>query len=70
MDSDKLRTVASAIVSNGKGVLAADESAPTIRKRFDSINVESTEPTRRRYREILFSTEGIERFIGGGDSFR
>lgn len=65
MDGDKLRSVASAIVSNGKGVLAADESAPTIKKRFDSINVESTEPVRRRYREILFTTEGIGKQIGG-----
>ncbi|MBN1929908.1 MAG: fructose-bisphosphate aldolase class I [Chlorobiaceae bacterium] len=65
MDSDKLRSVASAIVSNGKGVLAADESSPTIKKRFDSIQVESTEPARRRYRELLFTTDGIERYIGG-----
>jgi hypothetical protein len=41
-------------------VLAADESNPTIKKRFDSIKVESTEENRRRYREILFTTEGIE----------
>ncbi|MCF8383894.1 MAG: fructose-bisphosphate aldolase class I [Chlorobium sp.] len=65
MDSDKLKSVAKAIVSGGKGVLAADESTPTIRKRFDSIRVESTEENRRRYREILFTTEGIERHIGG-----
>lgn len=65
MDSNKLRSVAAAIVSNGKGVLAADESTPTIKKRLDSINVESTEPTRRRYRELLFTTEGIESYIGG-----
>jgi len=65
MDNDKLRSVARAIVSKGKGVLAADESTPTIRKRFDSIRVESTEENRRRYREILFTTEGIERHIGG-----
>jgi fructose-bisphosphate aldolase, class I len=65
MNSDKLRSVAKAIVAKQKGVLAADESNPTIKKRFDSINVESTEENRRRYREILFTTEGIERYIGG-----
>jgi fructose-bisphosphate aldolase class I len=65
MNNDKLRSVAKAIVAKQKGVLAADESSPTIKKRFDSIMVESTEENRRRYREILFTTEGIERYIGG-----
>ncbi len=65
MNNDKLRSVAKAIVAKQKGVLAADESSPTIKKRFDSIKVESTEENRRRYREILFTTEGIERYIGG-----
>ena len=65
MDIDTLRSVAKAIVANAKGVLAADESSPTIKKRFDSVGVESTEENRRRYREILFTTEGIERHIGG-----
>jgi fructose-bisphosphate aldolase class I len=65
MNSDKLRSVAKAIVAKQKGVLAADESNPTIKKRFDSIHVESTEENRRRYREILFTTEGIESYIGG-----
>jgi fructose-bisphosphate aldolase class I len=65
MDNDKLIAVAKAIVGNQKGILAADESSPTIKKRFDSIKVESTEENRRRYREILFTTEGIERHIGG-----
>jgi len=65
MDNDKLSSVAKAIVAKQKGVLAADESNPTIKKRFDSIKVEPTEDNRQRYREILFSTEGIERYIGG-----
>src|SRR3989304_4510944 len=65
MNLDELKSVASAIVAKQKGVLAADESAPTIKKRFDSIKLESTEENRRRYREILFTTEGIERYIGG-----
>ncbi|MBN1363499.1 MAG: fructose-bisphosphate aldolase class I, partial [Syntrophaceae bacterium] len=65
MNNDKLRSVAKAIVAKQKGILAADESGPTIKKRFDLIKVESTEENRRRYREILFTTKGIERYIGG-----
>ena len=64
-DVAALAATAQAIVADGKGVLAADESSPTIKKRFDSIGVESTEATRRSYREILFRTEGLGRFIGG-----
>ncbi|MEW6120650.1 MAG: class I fructose-bisphosphate aldolase [Pseudomonadota bacterium] len=65
MNIDQLKSVANAIIAPQKGVLAADESSPTIRKRFDSIQVESTEENRRRYREILFTTDDIERYIGG-----
>lgn len=65
MNIDELNAVARAIVAPQKGVLAADESSPTIKKRFESIKVESTEENRRRYREILFTAEGIERYIGG-----
>src|SRR5512143_2503807 len=65
MNIDELKSVANAIVARQKGVLAADESSPTIKKRFDSIQVESTEENRRRYREILFTTDGIERYVGG-----
>jgi len=61
----ELATTARAMVAEGKGILAADESAPTIKKRFDSIGVESTEERRRAYREILFTTEGAEEFISG-----
>ena len=53
------------MVANGKGILAADESSPTIKKRFDSINAESTEENRRRYREMLFTSEGAADYIGG-----
>jgi len=63
--SEELFRVARAMVASGKGILAADESTGTIKKRFDGIGVESTEETRRRYREILFSTEGVEKFISG-----
>src|SRR3970040_920960 len=69
MNIDQLKSVGNAIGAKQKGVLAADESSPTIKKRFDSIKVESTEENRRRYREILFTTEGIERYIGGGILF-
>lgn len=65
MNIDELKSVANAIVAKQKGVLAADESNPTIAKRFDSIKVESTEENRRRYREILFTAAGIERHVGG-----
>ena len=65
MNINELKSVAQAIVAKQKGVLAADESSPTIKKRFDTIQVESTEEKRRRYREILFTTQGIERNIGG-----
>src|SRR5512139_150598 len=65
MNIDTLKSVAGAIVAKQKGVLAADESSPTIKKRFDAIQVESTEENRRRYREILFTSEGIERYVGG-----
>jgi fructose-bisphosphate aldolase class I len=65
MNIDLLKSVANAIVARQKGVLAADESSPTIKKRFDTIKVESTEENRRRYREIMFTADGIERYVGG-----
>lgn len=61
----ELEATARAIVSPGKGILAADESSPTIKKRFDSIGTESTEENRRNYREMLFRTEGAEEFVSG-----
>ena len=61
MNIDELKSVAAAIVAKQKGVLAADESNPTIKKRFDAIQLESTEENHRRYRELLFTAEGIER---------
>jgi len=62
---DKLHETAVALVAEGKGILAADESEGTIKKRFDSISVESTEENRRAYRELLFATEGAEDYISG-----
>jgi fructose-bisphosphate aldolase class I len=60
-----LESIAKALVAEGKGILAADESEGTIKKRFDSIGVESTEENRRSYRDLLFTTEGAEEFISG-----
>jgi len=60
-----LEQTARAMVAPGKGILAADESAPTIKKRFDSIGVASTEENRRAYREMLFTTPGVEEHISG-----
>jgi fructose-bisphosphate aldolase class I len=65
MDFRKLEETAAAIVAEGKGILAADESEGTIKKRFDSIDVESTEENRRAYRDLLFTTEGVEDYISG-----
>jgi fructose-bisphosphate aldolase class I len=65
MDIQKLHETATAIVAEGKGILAADESDGTIKKRFDSIGVESTEEARRAYRDLLFTTEGVEEYISG-----
>jgi fructose-bisphosphate aldolase class I len=60
-----LAATARALVAPGKGILAADESNPTIKKRFTSIGLESTEAQRRAYRDLLFSTAGVEAFISG-----
>ena len=60
-----LEEIATYIVSDGKGILAADESTPTIGKRFATINAESTEDSRRDYREMLFRANGMKNNIGG-----
>lgn len=60
-----MKTVAQALVYGQKGILAADESDKSIKKRFDAISLESTPETHREYREILFSTPGIEQYIAG-----
>jgi len=65
MDLNSLSEIANYIVSEGKGILAADESNPTCTKRFDSIGVTSTEENRRDYRELLFRAEGMKGNIGG-----
>jgi fructose-bisphosphate aldolase, class I len=66
MNLAELNKVAVAVVAPGKGILAADESSPTIKKRFDAIGVESTEENRRDYREMLFrSKEAMSQSISG-----
>jgi fructose-bisphosphate aldolase class I len=65
MSKQDLQSVAKALVAEGKGILAADESSGTIKKRFDSISVESTEENRRAYREMLFTTKGAADYISG-----
>ena len=65
MNANEIETNARKMVAAGKGILAADESDGTIKKRFDSINVSSTEENRRSYREFLFTTKGIEEYISG-----
>lgn len=65
MNKEDLSSTAQALVAEGKGILAADESFPTIKKRFDSLKVDSTEENRRIYREMLFTTPGIEQHVSG-----
>ncbi|MGQ0826107.1 MAG: class I fructose-bisphosphate aldolase [Actinomycetota bacterium] len=65
MNLTALNEVARALVAPGKGILAADESGGTIKKRFDSIGTESTEDRRRAYREMLFTTKGAADFVSG-----
>ncbi|MGH8256412.1 MAG: class I fructose-bisphosphate aldolase [Steroidobacteraceae bacterium] len=65
MNCSDLERVAGAMVAKDKGLLAADESTGTIKKRFDQIKLESTEEHRRAYRDLLFSTPGIAQWISG-----
>src|SRR5881409_403589 len=65
MKIENLESIARKLVAPGKGILAADESSPTIEKRLKSISVPSTEENRRAYREILFTTTGAGEFISG-----
>jgi fructose-bisphosphate aldolase, class I len=65
MGTDDLSSIARSLVAAGKGILAADESFPTIEKRFNSIDVENTEENRRAYRDMLFTTPRLEEHISG-----
>ena len=63
--SQDLKSTAATLVADGKGILAADESVATLTRRFDPFGIESTEQSRRAYREMLFTTAGIAEFISG-----
>jgi fructose-bisphosphate aldolase class I len=65
MNTSELSATARGLVAKGKGILAADESTSTIKKRFDSIKLESTEENRRTYREMLFTAPGVQEYISG-----
>ena len=65
MSWNSLPEIANTMVEKGRGILAADESTPTCTKRFDSIGVDSTEANRNAYRDMLFTTSGMEEFISG-----
>ncbi len=65
MSAQQLEQTAKAMVAKGKGILAIDESSPTIKNRFDSINLESTEENRRAYRDLLITNPGGSDYISG-----
>ena len=65
MNEQTLIKIASAMVVKGKGILAADESTPTIGKRLQQIDVDSSFETRNEYRDMLFTAEGLENNISG-----
>jgi fructose-bisphosphate aldolase class I len=65
MDTKLMTETARAMVAPGKGLLAADESAGTCKKRFDSVNVECNEENRRAYREMLFTTPNVAEYVSG-----
>ena len=65
MNAKQLESTANELVAKGKGILAADESLGTIGKRFNAVGVESTEESRRAYRELLFTTPGIGEYLSG-----
>ena len=65
MNTTELSATARALVAKNRGILAADESTSTIKKRFDSIKLESTEENRRAYREMLFTAPGAQEYISG-----
>ncbi|MEO6004663.1 MAG: class I fructose-bisphosphate aldolase [Opitutus sp.] len=65
MTTSPLRSTVAALLAPGKGILAADESLPTLGKRFAALDIPSTEESRRSYRELLFTTPGLVEFISG-----
>lgn len=65
MNEDQLKATAKAMLAPGKGLLAADESSGTVAKRFDAVNHENTEESRRQWRQLLLTAEGNEKFLSG-----
>src|SRR5450631_4832329 len=65
MNLQELQSTARSLVADGRGILAADESTGTIKRRFDDIGVENSLENRRRYRELLFRTPDINRYVSG-----
>ncbi|HKQ31425.1 MAG TPA: class I fructose-bisphosphate aldolase, partial [Burkholderiales bacterium] len=65
MNTPELNAIAKAMVAKGKGLLAADESAPTIAKRFKKFNIDNTPDTRRAWRELLLGTPGLSQYVSG-----
>ena len=65
MTAPTMESTIEAILASGKGILAADESFPTIEKRFKAFDISSTEENRRAYREMLFATHSLNEFISG-----
>src|SRR5215204_377089 len=63
--AEQLQELAASLVARGKGILAADETVPTLTRRFDALHIPSTERTRRDYREMLFTFPGAAKFISG-----
>ena len=63
--TEQLQELAASLVARGKGILAADETVPTLTRRFDALHIPSTEQTRRDYREMLFTFPGAAEFISG-----
>src|SRR5690348_1132410 len=63
--AEQLQDLAVSLVARGKGILAADETVPTLTRRFDALHIPSTEQTRRDYREMLFTFPGAAEFISG-----
>jgi len=65
LTNNELKTLAQTLVAGGKGILAADETVPTLTRRFDTLGIQSTEQSRRTYREMLFTSPGAAEFISG-----
>jgi hypothetical protein len=67
--SQDLESIAATLVADGNGILAADETVPALTKRFDTLGIQSTEQSRRTYREMLFTSTGASAFISGAITY-